>query len=117
MGLRVDIYRRNGRNGWRDDRNVFSGVDELTLVNVSGPSEPHPDAPAAKLVKREGGRGGVTWHVEPVELPDALGPMWGGDYVGCADSRFAIAIDWYGAVALHDHFETAEQYASITRGD
>lgn len=45
-----------------------------------------------------------------------IGPMSGGCYVSSSDSRFSEMVrqacgrDFYGAVALHDRYETPAQY-------
>ena len=55
--------------------------------------------------------------LEPVHQPSGLlGPMFGGNYGATSDSRFSEAIrmatgrDFYGALPIHDRFETQELY-------
>lgn len=123
MGLRADIYKAGGRTFSLGG--LSEVADEVTLVNVPGPFEPDEKAPAALLV--DGARG--TARVVPAEQNEAgewaevrkgVGSMMGGSYVGAADSRFREAVEeilghrFYGAVALHDRFETVEQYAEFS---
>ena len=119
MGLRVRIRR----NTYRSRLNAFDGVDELTLVNVPGDSEPTVEAPAARL---------VPGHVEGdlIVVPDAspegmIGPMMGGTFVMPPDALRGWpygAAGWpyrgkklFGAVPLHDRFETKAQYEELSR--
>ena len=41
----------------------------------------------------------------------AVGPMFGGAFIHTSDSRFSKATGVYGAIPLHDRYETAEQHA------
>ncbi len=125
-GLRVGVYKHGGfdfSNGGASSR-----FQELVLVNVGGPSSVE-EGNAAMLVEgnlagtlkvveaewMEGGMNGGDW-VE--KKGDGVGPMFGGCYVGTSDSRFEEACQYllghkfYGLVALHDRYETVEQYAS-----
>lgn len=51
-----------------------------------------------------------------------LGPMFGGNYA-TGDSRLSAEIErvtgrsFYGAVCIHDRFETPAQYRALTAGD
>lgn len=132
MGLPVNIYKSelfndctNGGVSGRD------GVVGLCLVNVPGPFEPSDRYPAALLVGGPGGTVNIVpaeadWgdyetdpaEFHPVRIDGSVGPMNGGNYAGSSDSRFDEAVQkilghrFYGAVAIHDRFETAAQYAS-----
>jgi hypothetical protein len=110
----------------------------VTVVNVSGPSEPTDDAPAVLLVENAMGTVRIVPAVE-VTGPGAaveyhgkwgplladgdktIGPMMGGSYVGTSDSRFREAVEkllghgFYGAVPFHDRFETPAQYEALSR--
>lgn len=79
------------------------------LPKVSRVFEPSVDAPAFVLVKR--GRLGNI--LVPFAAPEGLvGPMMGGAYAATSDSRWSDLIDGhYGAVAIHDRYETAALYA------
>jgi hypothetical protein len=53
----------------------------------------------------------------PLEAPDdgrSIGPMMGGNYIASSDSRFTKAIGFYGAVPVHDRYETPAEYASLS---
>lgn len=102
-GLRVEIYR--GR--YDSELNFFHGVDAVTVVNVDGPFEPMPWAPAAMLSRNAFG--------DPIIVPadardgafgEAVGPMMGGTYAGTSDGRFGAATGIYGAIPIHDRFES-----------
>jgi len=123
MGLIVDIYR-TAALGDCTGGGISASHDQLTLVNVSGPFEPTPDRPAALLV--DGNLRGTKRIVPAVwdedaswwtmlRLPDQVGPMMGGNYAATSDSRFRNAADLYGAVAIHDRYETPEQYARLSQ--
>lgn len=43
------------------------------------------------------------------------GPMMGGNFVYTCDSRFQAAVGFYGAVPLHDRYETAIQNKELSR--
>ncbi|USN15593.1 hypothetical protein KIKIMORA_04750 [Brevundimonas phage vB_BpoS-Kikimora] len=121
MGLTVYIYRRAPADRPGDllkldaedctNGGVSSRVAALTLVNVSGPSSPSEDAPAAYLVK-----GNVAGSVKivPADATGAKDSRWlmmGGNYAGTSDSRFGEAVESLGggrytAIApVHDRFE------------
>jgi hypothetical protein len=137
MGLRAEVLKHKGQsyaNGGLSDT-----LDYVTLVNVEGPFDPTPDAPAAVLVA--GNVAGTAKVVPAVEVtgPGAaveyhgkygplladgektIGPMMGGSYVCTSDSRFNNAIEallgkrFYGAVPLHDRYETPAQYDMLSR--
>jgi hypothetical protein len=116
VGLRVDIYRANYRSG----RNIFGDVDAITLINVSGPSDPTPEAPAAIL--NNGPMG--TLNIVPEDQFskfEHLGAgflMFGGSYAATSDSRFHEAVRNAGgpghvAIAIHDFYETYEENARM----
>lgn len=134
MGLTVGIYK-NGTDC--SNGGLSSRVKELTLVNVDGPFEPTEERPAALLVPgtlpgiaRVVPAAEVTGHGAAVEyhgkwaplLADGdktMGPSMGGCYVASADSRFVEAVEeitgarFYGAVPLHDRFESSALYRQI----
>lgn len=98
MGLRVSIYRSD----YDSALNVFSGLKNVTVVNVDGPFDPMPDAPAARLSTNALGDPIIV----PIDKPDgAIGPMMGGTFAHTSDSRFSAATKFYGAVAIHDRYE------------
>lgn len=111
-GLRVDILRSSlpdCSNGGISGRCQY-----VTLIDVPGPSEPGEDAPACRLVRRNIG-GKVVVSAVPVETPGGVGPMMGGCYIATSDSRFREAVGFYGAVALHDRWETPAQCAALSK--
>ena len=119
MGLTVYVFRSS--LGDCTNGGVSSQHDRLTVVNVQGPSEPTADAPAVLLV--DGPLG--SKHLAPAVLMESgewgpaltegvVGPMAGGNFAQSSDSRFAQAAGFYGAVSVHDRYETPEQYASMS---
>lgn len=56
----------------------------------------------------------------PLRKPDQVGPMAGGHYAGTSDGRFSAAVEkilgsrFYGAVPIHDRFETVAQYEALS---
>lgn len=116
-GLRAEIVK--SPRGDYSNGGVSSRFDEVTLVGpeFTGPFEPTESAPPLRLVKRVLGSGRVLFHFEPLAKPlGAVGPMFGGAYVASSDSRFTEAVEgMYGAVPLHDRFETPAQYESLSR--
>ena len=109
MGLRVDIYR----NTYQSQLNAFAGVVEITVVNVPGPFEPTRTAPAARLIP---GHGPGQVIVVPAEQPAGMvGPMFGGAFAYTSDSRWFEAAKMYGAVPVHDRFETPDRHDLLSR--
>lgn len=124
MGLIASILKHNGRsyaNGGLSDQH-----NDVTIVNVAGPFEPTADRPAVMLV-----HGNVRGSVKaiPAEFVagrwqfaqprGSVGPMMGGSYIETSDSRFGEAVaalggPRYSPVALHDRFETPEQYRALS---
>lgn len=121
MGLIAEIHRSN--IGDCSNGGISGRAHAVCLVNVSGPFDPDDERyPAAMLV--DGNLPG-TIKVVPAVLGDddewveqrgGVGPMMGGCYVATSDSRFSQACEeflghrFYGAVPLHDRFETQAQY-------
>lgn len=109
-GMVAYIYRAEGQrcsNGGLSDK-----VDQVLVVGDGIPEvfEESPDHPAVWLEVR--GPGYVA--AKPFEVPEgAVGPMFGGAFVHCGDSRFPIPYP----IRLHDRFETPAQYAALTAGD
>jgi hypothetical protein len=126
MGLTVSVYRRELRhfNGDCSNGGISANALDLCLVNVEGPDRPNDETPAALLVDwrpfgQDVGRRLVKivaaelvdgeW--KQLRKPTMNGPMFGGNYAGCSDSRFNEAVEkslgvmFYGAVPIHDRFE------------
>lgn len=120
MGLRIDVYRN--ADGYDCTMNgISSRFKTLTLVNVPGPSQPTDQYPAAILDNHVAG----CLRIVPAVVDGAGGwkknPNWammGGNYGGSSDSRFGEACErllghrFYGLVAIHDRYETAEHSAT-----
>lgn len=113
-GMTVYIYKNATFAGCSND-GISSRCNEVTLIGDGIPQmwEPSTDKPAVRLEK--GPYDSVR--AVPVDQPaNSMGPMNGGAFISCSDSRFCSAIkkllgkDFYGAVPLHDRFETAEEY-------
>lgn len=116
MGLTVELLR----GSYNSPRNVFRNVSKITLVNVDGPSEPSPQAPAARIVSGPSG----TIHIVPDDpftefqnLGDGFVSS-GGSFAYSTDSRFSQAVGKllgvaHVAIAVHDFFETYEENARM----
>lgn len=126
MGLHASIYRSVMRDC--TNQGISYQRADVTIVNASGPFQPSDDAPAVLLVPGhlEGGVHAVPAELNddgewaPMRKPDHVGPMAGGNYIATSDSRFGELASsicghrFYGAVSLHDRFETGEQYAAMS---
>jgi len=118
MGLSVDIFRwslGDCTNGGQSSR-----VTSVCVVNIPGPFDPGPDFPAFELVEGPGGKGHAI--LKPAnDKPRLIGPMFGGNFGYASDSRFSQAVRdltgvaHYGAVHIHDRYETAAEYESLSR--
>lgn len=114
MGLRVEVYTsRLSRDYNTSNDGLSARFTEVTVVNAEGPYEPTDDAPGVRL---EPGPLG-TIRAVPVDgggSEKPCGPMFGGAYIATSDSRFGDAVAQvlgrrlYGAIALHDRYESAE---------
>ena len=101
---------------WGDSSNggISSRCHQVILVSgdmaVEGPFEPNERTPAVALYSH-----GAHCIAVPVNRPNGMvGPMFGGCYIATSDSRFREAVGIYGAIPLHDRFETQEQYDSLS---
>jgi hypothetical protein len=120
MGLPISVLR-NAQFGDCTNGGISSKANSLTLVNVDGPFEPTEQSPAAILENHVEGALRirlVSYNPETRHWvrDGRLGqPMFGGNYGASSDSRFGRACEkllghrFYGAVAIHDRYETAEQ--------
>ena len=120
MGLIVEVMR--AADGYDATNGGLSGRHrQLTVVNVTGPFEPMGDRPAFALLDGAGGSrrlvpvlyDGRNWQV--VQPEGMVGPMMGGNFAHTSDSRFREAVGFYGAVAVHDRYETVAQYEALSR--
>jgi hypothetical protein len=105
-GLICQIYRAG--SGEHSNGGISSHCQAVTLVDIGvDVFEPTGERPAVKLVKRNN-----FVHAEPVQQPTGLvGPMAGGTFIYSSDSRFPSQYP----IALHDRWETQEQYDSLSR--
>lgn len=124
MGLIASIYKDRGRSF--SNGGISARYDEVLIVNVDGPFEPHVGRPNVMLV-----RGNVPGSVKMVVAEqaydggwhevsdDRMGPMMGGTYVGTSDARLREAVRALGSnetlVPLHDRYETAAEYAALSQ--
>jgi hypothetical protein len=84
---------------------VLFGTDEMPMDgyidrNAYG-------RPEAEL--RRGPLGDPYVWLPPAPGQGSIGPVMGGNYAATSDSRFAAAVGFYGAVPIHDRYETAWQ--------
>ena len=117
MGLILDLYR----SSYDSELNAFHGKREITLVNADGPFEPTDDRPAARLTTNAFGDPIIVADlIDETGLEPMVGPMFGGTYAATSDSRFGQAMSdvaglrVYGALPVHDRYETREQYARMS---
>lgn len=106
MGMRIEVYRSAHRSMDCTMGGASSRCSELTVMNVEGPFEPTPEAPAALLISHVPG----CLRICPVEGMDRWQSM-GGNFGHTSDSRFSQKCEqltgakFYGAVAIHDRVE------------
>lgn len=119
MGQIVSVYTNGSDN---TNGGISARHRQLTVVNVEGPFLPVEHRPAALLVPNALGtlivvpaqRASIDDDWVPLQRPDMVGPMMGGNYAASSDARWVKAIKFYGAVPIHDRFETPELYASMS---
>jgi len=116
-GIIARVYHSDYRGGCASDQ-----LREITIVGpeVDPVFEPTPDRPAYELVQHV--RGSVC--LQPVARRDGgsadrrevIGPMFGGNFAHTSDSRVSDAVArllghrFYGAIAIHDRYETQATY-------
>lgn len=121
-GLTLEILRGkyDSTNGGITSK--ARGLTEITVVNLGKDAEifePTPNAPAFRLEMHVRG----CLRLVPVHTSGKamIGPMFGGNYAVTSDSRFAraceklLGVPFYGAVAVHDRFETQQDYDALSR--
>lgn len=124
MGLTADIYKSGGRS-WSNG-GISDHADEVTIVNANGPFDPDEKRPAVAIV--HGNLAGTVKAIPVVPLESGgfrelrtdetkgIGPMMGGCYIATSDGRFSDLVEsllghrFYGAIPLHDRYETKEEY-------
>ena len=108
MGIKVSVYRDNGPDCSNNGPSVF--FNHFTVVNIDGPSEPDNTAPAVLLIdKRETGKPNPKL-VPADDYGNGAWLMFGGNYAGTCDSRFADAMEKLtgvrmGICKVHDRIE------------
>ena len=97
---------------------ISDEVDEIVIVGpgIDGIFEATPTRPAFELVQHVSG----CVSLRPVDGPKSkhqvIGPMFGGNFATASDSRITSAVEkllgrrFYGAIAIHDRYETQAQY-------
>lgn len=114
MGLSLAVARgANCTNG-----GISSRFDTLLAVNVPGPFEPSDDCPAVLLETHYAGclRIVPAIYRDGRWIADPRWAMFGGNYAATSDSRFGDACrkllghEFYGAVCIHDRYETPLPY-------
>jgi len=119
MGMTVSVFRWG--LGDCTNNGVSAVAGSLCVVNVPGPFNPSPALPAVELVEGPGGRGHVILRPVEAKNPGMVGPMSGGNFGYSSDSRFSEAIQkltgsrHYGAVSIHDRYETPAEYEALSR--
>ena len=128
MGLTAGIFVTK-EPGYENCSNggISSKFKQVCIVNADGPSEPQPDCPAVIIESHYRGivraipAQLVGGHWRAVEMSHCVGPMAGGAFIHTSDSRFGELVEkliggrFYGAVALHDRFESTEDYDRLSR--
>lgn len=124
MGMRVDLLAKVGSpivvNKNAGTYLATAGVQRLTITNVSGPFEPAPDAPAARLERGPGGTVRIVVDM-PTDIAGVwIGPMANGMFAHAYDSRFGAAVErllghpFYGAVSVHDRYDTQAVHRQLS---
>ena len=128
-GLRVDVYRRAGSTSDLTNGGISGSNDVLYVMNIPDGNirnEDLNDDDVVAVLDRSGSpilvpaifRDG-KW--KPEHRPNQVGPMHGGNFAQSCDSRWSSAVERlaghriYGAIAIHDRFETQEQYDILSR--
>ena len=119
MGLQISVYRDASSNYDCTNNGLSRQFTKLTVMNIDGPDDqPSADAPAVILDSHYPGclrivpaidvrPGKWVAHPEPA--------MFGGNLGYTSDSRFPEACEkllghtFYGAVKIHDRFETEQE--------
>jgi len=118
--LRLGVYR--GAGGADCTNGGVSGrFDELFVPCEAGPFDIDEDNPQLmRVAVREVGMFRALAHLEPYRGGEGIGPMFGGNYAGSSDARFAAICRQAtgtppGVLPVHDRYETPSQYAALSR--
>lgn len=123
MGLILSVYR-DASGVDCTAGGISSNHTDLTAINVEGPFEPTQDRPPVILENHyknavrivPAGPDGKA-----LKLATHAGPMFGGNFATTSDSRLGEAIEklvgirFYGAVPIHDRYETWEINERLSR--
>ena len=124
--LPIDVYRSN-RIGDCTNHGISSKYDTLLIACPEGfidvDSENVPENFAMVELRHVFGNTIIpTIYPADITVEGKVVPregkwwMMGGNYGATSDSRFSRMIgDMYGAVAIHDRYETPEQYEMLSR--
>ena len=116
-GIIASVYHSDYRGGGVSDH-----LKEITIVGpgIGAIFEPKPDRPAFELVQHVHGCVSLRPVDEPVDAHAMIGPMFGGNFAHTSDSRVSSIVahllghHFYGAIAIHDRYETEEQYRLLS---
>ena len=122
--ISASVYRCHWNDEDYDPTNggASGRYDRILVVCPYGPDE--VDGTEDNLFKAVSHKNsfGKTVVLEPYNQPEGMcGPMFGGNYAASSDSRFCRTIeseyggDFYGAVPIHDRFETWALYDALSR--
>jgi len=113
-GFTADIFKHEGRS-CAGGSGISDLTDSVTIIDPRIPAmyEPTPEAPGVRIkVKNVFGTDYI--YAVPLEKPEGMtGPMMGGSFIYCCDSRFRELSKY--PIPLHDRFETQETYDLLSR--
>jgi hypothetical protein len=117
MGLLVTVYYNKAYRACAN-KGDSTWAESICVVNVEGPFQPSAERPAYVLTTNACGNPVL----QPQDVPEGMvGPMDGGNFGSSCDSRFNIAVrklagfDFYGAVPIHDRFDTQADYNALSQ--
>ena len=95
--------------------------DTIYVIADDGPFETDDTSPLLMEMKNNYGNP-ILVPVNPQNADKTIGPMMGGSFAYSSDSRFrklasrcSDSRNFYGAVPIHDRYETPEQYEALSR--
>lgn len=114
--LPVEVFR-TCKLGDCTNGGISAKHDELLILCNDGFIDVDDDNPpenVCKIVHRFL-FGKDVYHVEPIQSPEEIGWMSGGNFAYSCDGRFSDLVGgMYGAVSIHDRQETQEQYDALS---
>lgn len=125
MGIHLTVCR-NMEFGDCSMNGISKRFNRLIVVNVDGPFDHRPGDEIAPVLLQSH-VGGCLRLVPAIKdangkwIPDPRWAMFGGNFAHCSDSRFTDACErllghrFYGAVAIHDRYETQAQMEQLSR--